>query len=116
MPLNMMGQMVRSTFVNEFGQSLIIKGFSSMLVLTKRMGDMLLWHHFYNDKGARIAYTDHNLIFEEKLGYSLLDGAQHIIGWCSDVQFYDGMYQELSADGGKLIPDTNVLTFRHYGR
>lgn len=114
MPLNMMAQLVRSTFVNEFGQSLFIKGFSSMLVLTEQIGDMLLWHHFYNDKGARITYTDHNLIFGEDLGYSRLNGARHIIGWCSDVKFYDGRYWDLSADSGKLILAT-LLIFANLG-
>lgn len=109
MPLNMMGQLVRSKMVNEFGQGLIIKGFSSMLVLTERMGDMLLWHHFYNEKGARIAYNDHNLTFKEKLGYSLLDGARHIVGWCSDVRFYDGRYCDSSADAGEFIPDSSLI-------
>ncbi|KAI0380109.1 hypothetical protein F5Y04DRAFT_289679 [Hypomontagnella monticulosa] len=53
MPLNMMAIMAGADRVDEFDGKIYIKGFSTMLIATRLVGDMMIWHYFYNSKGER---------------------------------------------------------------
>ncbi|KAL3448298.1 hypothetical protein BJX65DRAFT_317505 [Aspergillus insuetus] len=60
-PLNMMAGLVQASRMNRFDESLVIKGFSAMLVPTRQAGDLLIWHLVYNRNGGRVSYLDYAL-------------------------------------------------------
>ena len=53
-PLNMMAGLARTQRANIFNGKLFIKGFSTMLVPTKRCGDLLIWTSFSNRRKPHI--------------------------------------------------------------
>jgi hypothetical protein len=89
-PLNMMAGLARAQRANVFNGKLAIKGFSAMLVPTKRSGDLLIWHLLYNKEGNRISYLDNTIPYAENFSFSDLEIARHVVGWCSEVQQYAG--------------------------
>lgn len=89
MPLSMLPWFAGSKRVTEFDGKIIIKGFSTMLIATKVCGDLFLWHYYYNENG-RISYFDHKLQGVDHISMLQLDTARHVVGWCSDCEYYAG--------------------------
>ncbi|KAL6849042.1 hypothetical protein ACO1O0_008572 [Amphichorda felina] len=71
-PLNMMAGLARSQRLDRFRDKLYIKGFSTMLVPTKQIGDVICWHMIYNKDGSRISYLDDNVDQEQQIGRAQL--------------------------------------------
>lgn len=92
MPLNMIAGLTGSERANEFDGKIFIKGFSAMLIATKLVEDMIIWHYLYNRKGDWISYLDHTVSVIDDIGLSQLDTARHIVGWCSDCEYNAGKY------------------------
>ncbi|UKZ59991.1 uncharacterized protein TrAtP1_001279 [Trichoderma atroviride] len=89
-PFNIMAGLARTQRVDCFKGMTFIKGFSTLLVPTKRTGDMIFWHMFYNKDGHRISYLDNTIT---SLGYAKsldLEQCRHVLGWCEDAAFYAG--------------------------
>lgn len=89
-PFNIMAGMARAQRVECFKGMTFVKGFSTLLVPTKRTGDMIFWHLFYNKDGQRISYLDSTIT---SLGYAKsldLEQCRHVLGWCEDAAFYAG--------------------------
>ncbi|KAH6648607.1 hypothetical protein BKA67DRAFT_661569 [Truncatella angustata] len=85
LPLNMMAALTRSRYINTFNSKVFIKGFSTMLVPTKRSDDTLLWHLLYNeDPHTHISYLSCNI---EHADVKLTDveKCRHVLGWCVDA-------------------------------
>lgn len=59
-PLNMMAVLAGSDRVIEFEGQVYIKGHTTMLVATKIMSNLLVWHYYFNGNGERLAYYDHS--------------------------------------------------------
>lgn len=89
-PLNVMAGLARSEQVDRFNGKTFIKGFSTLLVPAKRIGDMLLWHLLYKKDGSRISYLDSTATHAEDVSSLDLGSLQHVLGWCSEAQFYSG--------------------------
>ncbi|KAJ6260647.1 hypothetical protein Dda_4874 [Drechslerella dactyloides] len=89
-PLNMMAGLAQTQTVQSFNEKILIKGFSTLLVPTKRAGDALIWHLIYNRNGNRISYLDNFVPHIEKLSVSELETVRHILGWCSESEYYAG--------------------------
>ncbi|KAL6898240.1 hypothetical protein GGI43DRAFT_423762 [Trichoderma evansii] len=92
-PFNIMAGLARTQRVDCFKGMTFIKGFSILLVPTKRIGDMIFWHLAYNKDGHRISYLDSNIT---SLGYANnldLEQCRHVLGWCEDAAFYAGSAQ-----------------------
>ncbi|KAH8812428.1 hypothetical protein F5884DRAFT_309735 [Xylogone sp. PMI_703] len=89
-PLNLMAGLTGARRVNSFNGKLFIKGFSSMLIPTKRNRDILVWHLLYNQDGARISYLETTVPHAENINISNLESARHILGWCSEVKYCAG--------------------------
>jgi hypothetical protein len=90
-----MASLVRTRRVSLFRGKVFLKGFCTMLVPTKRAGDMVIWHVLFNESGEHIAYSDKRVRelasnFEENLRPSDLDTARHIVGWCTNVEHRAG--------------------------
>ncbi|KAK3938682.1 hypothetical protein QBC46DRAFT_355641 [Diplogelasinospora grovesii] len=79
-PLNAMAKLIRTDRITTFDNQFFIKGFSSMLALMERRGDLFLWHHFYNAKGGRISYLDCSERPSESFTESQLESGRHIVG------------------------------------
>lgn len=89
-PLTIMAGLARTQRVDCFKGMTFIKGFSTLLVPTKRIGDVIFWHLFYNKDGRRISYLDSTIT---SLGYATsldLEQCRHVLGWCEDATFYAG--------------------------
>jgi hypothetical protein len=89
-PLNAIVALAQTKWVDTFDGKLFIKGFSTMLVPTKRSGDILIWHHLFHKDGSRISYLDANLLHVESVSSSTLEQVRHVVGWHSDVKSYAG--------------------------
>jgi hypothetical protein len=89
-PLNIMAGLARTQSVNIFNRNLFIKGFSTMLTPTKRVGDLLIWHLLYNKDGSRISYLDSKLDQVNNFSMFELENTRHVLGWCSDVKYRAG--------------------------
>lgn len=89
--LNIMAGLARTQRVDRFKEKVYIKGFSTLLVPTKRSEDILCWHLIYNRDGSRISYLDDYLHQEQYIGRLDLENLRHVLGWCSEARFYAGM-------------------------
>ncbi|KAF4988794.1 hypothetical protein FDECE_14918 [Fusarium decemcellulare] len=84
-PLDMMAALVGTQHINVFNAKVFIKGFSAMLVPTKMVDDVVIWHLLYTPKwNDRISYLDCSV---EHLGCTVeeLKPARHVIGWCPEA-------------------------------
>ena len=90
MPLNMMAALAGSDRAVEFDGKIFVKGFSTMLIGTRIMEDLLVWHYHYNVKGERISYLDHNHQSIGGIDLYQLQTVRHVVGWCSKSEYYAG--------------------------
>ncbi|CAH0021594.1 unnamed protein product [Clonostachys rhizophaga] len=93
MPLNIMAGLVQTQQVDRFKDKMYIKGFSTMLILTRRNEDSLYWHLVYNKDGGRISYLDadeYKVDQAQDIAQSELESLRHVLGWCSEAKFYAG--------------------------
>ncbi|KAF5642474.1 nucleoside phosphorylase [Fusarium tjaetaba] len=93
MPLNIMAGLARADRVDQFDDKVYIKGFSTMLVPTKQVKEVVYWHLIYKEDGSRISYLDDNLDRDAFAGSSDLTTLRHVLGWCSEARFYAGSSQ-----------------------
>jgi hypothetical protein len=89
-PLNIMAGLANARHVSVFNGGLVIKGFSTMLVPTKRCENLLVWHLLYNESGDRISYLDNASPPANAVSLNDLANSRHILGWCSDSMYYAG--------------------------
>ncbi|OJD31221.1 pfs domain protein [Diplodia corticola] len=59
LPLNIMAGLAQARRVTTFGDRLFIKGFSTMLVPTRKVGDLMTWHLIYNSDGWASVVRSH---------------------------------------------------------
>lgn len=90
-PLNIMARLARTQRVDRFKEKVYMKGFSTLLVPTKRNENILCWHLIYNRDGSRISYLDDYLHQQQYIGRLDLESLRHILGWCSEARFYAGI-------------------------
>jgi hypothetical protein len=94
-PFDIMVRLAQAWHATTFGGKLFLKGFSTIMIPTKHLGDLVLWHMVFNELGNRISYTDpriRNIPRATLKGVSLSDLkiARHVLGWCSHVKNYAG--------------------------
>jgi hypothetical protein len=94
MSLNIMAGLMGSELVDMFNGKLFIKGFSAMLIPTRTDGKFIYWHMIQKSDGSRISYLDSNIGHIENLTYADLDKSRHVVGWCSEANFYAGMISQ----------------------
>ncbi|KAL4786402.1 hypothetical protein BJX76DRAFT_365791 [Aspergillus varians] len=87
--LDMMTGLVQTSRVNTLHDgTLAIKGFSVMLVPTRRSGDLLIWHLLCNKNRDWISYPVDTRGILRDVSEFLIENARHIVGWCSDAKSY----------------------------
>jgi hypothetical protein len=89
-PFKMMAGLARSDQVDYFNGKIFIKGFSTLLIPTRRSGDTLFWHLVYKKDGGRISYLESAVTHAENISNLNLTGLRHVLGWCSEAEFYAG--------------------------
>lgn len=92
MPLNMMATLAGSARAHEFDGKVFIKGFSTMITATRLVGDLIIWHYFYNADGKIITHLDCALgnNFNGSIGLSQVENSRHVVGWCSECKSRTG--------------------------
>ncbi|RQM05375.1 hypothetical protein DH86_00004357 [Scytalidium sp. 3C] len=78
-PLNIMAGLIGTRHINIFNEQLFIKSFSMMLVRTKEIEDLLIWHLFYDKNGHYISYSDNTVPYPEKGNEFNLEGKRNIV-------------------------------------
>ncbi|KAI0439912.1 hypothetical protein F4803DRAFT_529423 [Xylaria telfairii] len=102
--LNILAGLTRTRRVDCFKERLYLKGFSTMLLPTMRDGDIIRWHLVYKNDGSRISYLDNNVARETLNIHSDLESLRHVLGWCSEAQFYGGSAQAIYHVGHAGLP------------
>lgn len=82
-PLDILVALTDANGVSEFDNKTFIKGYSAMLVPTRQVGDLILWHLLFNEDGTHISYTDCRTEALEHIRPNALKQARHILGWVS---------------------------------
>lgn len=108
MPLNMIAHFAGSNRVVEFDNKLFIKGYSTMLIATKVLYDMVVWHYYFDENGRRLSYFDHDLNIKESVTLYQLEKARHVIGWCETCDYCAG---ESTTIASIKKEDLNPTTF-----
>lgn len=96
-PLNMMARLGGAERATVFDGQLLIKGFSTMFVPTKRIQNSILWHFLFNRDNSRISYSSAKqlgtpLTPVDVVNYQCLPTARMFLGWASSVSLYTGMF------------------------
>ncbi|KAK3374364.1 hypothetical protein B0T24DRAFT_577334 [Lasiosphaeria ovina] len=91
-PLIILAQLVNTRKISIFGGRILIKGYSAILVPTRKSDGFVFWHLVSNDSadGGHISYSDLRVmdllrVYPESLTMSDLETSRHILGWCGDV-------------------------------
>lgn len=79
MSLNMLAEFTGSYRAVEFNNTVYIKGFSTMAVAKKVIGDLVIWHYLYNSEGKRISYLDDTQEDSEAISLLQLHTARHVV-------------------------------------
>ncbi|KAF2797791.1 hypothetical protein K505DRAFT_322311 [Melanomma pulvis-pyrius CBS 109.77] len=94
-PLNVMAELAGARRLQTFAGNVFIKSFSCILLLTKRVADIVVWHFLFNDNGEHICYTDPRIRdiaapWCQNAELHSLQSARHVVGWCSKVSSLAG--------------------------
>ncbi|EPS43844.1 hypothetical protein H072_2168 [Dactylellina haptotyla CBS 200.50] len=90
--LDMMAALIQSQRIDIFNGQMLIKGFSTILVPTKKEEDIIIWHLLHEQTGSRLSYLANQFQQVEGIGTSVsnLALARHVVGWCSTADYYAG--------------------------
>lgn len=95
-PLNIMAGLGGAEQATMFNGQLLIKGFSTMFVPTKRIEDSIVWHFLFNEDNSRISYSAAGKLVAGQdlvdVNYQCLPTARMFLGWASSVQLHTGMH------------------------
>jgi hypothetical protein len=98
--LNTMGCLVQSNVIVQCGRRILMKGLNSLLLATMVTSGMFLWHALVTAEGERISYFDDHLdsleLKHEGIpSLRMLEGARHIVGWCTHATDFCGEYSTM---------------------
>ena len=93
--LDMMASLAGAERATVFGDQLVIKGFSTMLVPTKCSDNSVVWHFLFNEDGSRLPYSAIKercpmRVGIDRVDYSCLTSSRHFLGWASKVSLHTG--------------------------
>lgn len=94
-PLSFLSLLVDSTAIFKVDDNIMLKGFSSLLVVVKATSDLVMWHLLFNPTGERMSFFDARAESIEKtdtraLSLKDLESRRHCVGWCRHVKEYSG--------------------------
>lgn len=114
MSLSIMAALAQARRITTFGGKLFIKGFNTMLVPTRCVNDMVIWHMVFNNDGSNISYEDPRVskiqgLYPRGISVFNLETARHVLGWCSNAENYTGKELLLCAMIGVSFVDIPCL-------
>ncbi|WKT53744.1 Ankyrin repeat [Fusarium oxysporum f. sp. vasinfectum] len=90
--LDIMAGLARTDQIHAFGDRFYIKGYSTMLVPTRRCSDIQYWHLIHQTDGGRLSHFANDTTEERCVGsLNDLEHFRHILGWCSKVEPFPGL-------------------------
>ncbi|KAI9693093.1 MAG: hypothetical protein M1822_005088 [Bathelium mastoideum] len=89
-PLDVMAKLVQTSHLDIFREKLFIKGFSSMLIPTDYVSNVIAWHLIYNQTGGPVSYSKCNVEQLPHITFNQVEEARHIIGWCGQAKCHAG--------------------------
>jgi hypothetical protein len=95
MPLDLLAGLVGASQVVGIQGKVVLKGFATMLVAVKRLGDLLIWHFLFDEEGKRISYLDFALEEACDMNVHQLVDVRHVVGWSRDSSYYAGQYSSI---------------------
>ena len=109
--LTTLGQTYWATSFNGF----LLKGYNSIMVPVKRIGDSVIWHFKVRKDGDRMPYTDGHQTSSAFRCYSdaIFPGARHFVGW-THAESTAGKLETLPPSITAVIL-TDTVVHRHYG-
>lgn len=101
--LHIMAGLAQSPRATVFNRQLYIKGFSTLLVPTAYVGNIIKWHLLYNEDGSYISYLDKRAqelrtIGSKQINFLDLESSRHILGWCRRVQNHAGIFHTITTE------------------
>lgn len=94
MPLSMMTVLAQTPFATSFEGATMLKGFSTILSLTKRAGESFTWHFLIDQQCKRMPYGEGLKVTDLRQaveGHDLEMG-RHFVGWTPCVDTLAGEY------------------------
>jgi hypothetical protein len=95
-PLNLMAGLGEASRVTNFISGLVVKGFSTLFVPTRKVNNSVQWHYLFEKDGSRISYLaadtcDDRLELDE-LDDTCLPLCRHFLGWASSAEIHAGKF------------------------
>lgn len=90
MPLDLLAGLVGASQAVGIQGKVVLKGFTTMLVAVKRLGELLIWHFSFDKEGKRISYLDVALQEACDMDVHQLDNVRHVVGWSRSSSYYAG--------------------------
>ncbi|KAF5642374.1 hypothetical protein F52700_3170 [Fusarium sp. NRRL 52700] len=93
-PLEIMAGLAEAHQMYHSDNRIYIKGFSTMLVPTRRCGDIICWHLLQEDGDRRISHlAAKSNQYEHIGGLKALENSRHVLGWCLEAELFTGSNQ-----------------------
>ncbi|KAI7760484.1 hypothetical protein LZL87_009368 [Fusarium oxysporum] len=96
-PLSMMSGLAMSPRIHKYKGRHFFKGFSTALVPTDKIEDMVFWHFFYSAEGSHLPYPHLDDTEYPYLDRQELTRTRHVVGWCSQAKNYAALLHLLRA-------------------
>lgn len=93
--LPMMLSLANARRLSQFKGIFCIKGYCSIVIPTRRQGDIIYWHLVTNLDGQHISYTDERVValatnYPRDLSIQDLRTSRHILGWSPEIENLTG--------------------------
>jgi hypothetical protein len=100
----MMATLAQTPYLTCFGGATILKGFSTILSLTKRAGSSFTWHFLIDQQRRRMPYNEGLSATEvrEHVAESDLQSGRHFVGWTPCIDLLAGKYHASSVFFSKV--------------
>lgn len=94
-----MGTLAEAHYVSQYAETLVLKGFCSMLVPTARTETSIAWHYVYNKDASWLPYNGFRRECPEVVTNDVLDSdmlndgsRRNFVGWASSIRRNLGTY------------------------
>ncbi|KAF7157796.1 hypothetical protein CNMCM6106_003925 [Aspergillus hiratsukae] len=89
-PLNMMAGLAQAHRISTFNGWTVLKGWSTLLVPTEQKDGLVFWHLKHHPDGERTSFRQCETFSPIKASIPALEKARHVLGWCTEMQFFGG--------------------------